>query len=57
MGVHAKRPPTSSWEPRSFYPVENDSLHRHGRARPGHPCLSYLSPARTWMPGSADKCT
>jgi len=25
---------------------------RHGRARPGHPRLSCLSPARTWMPGT-----
>src|SRR6202011_4398163 len=27
-------------------------LFRHGRARPGHPRLSYLAAARTWMPGT-----
>jgi hypothetical protein len=45
------------------------SLFRHGRAAPsegrhrfrspmpGHPRLSYLSEAKTWMPGIADKLT
>src|SRR6266849_7297961 len=36
----------------SFYPLENDSLFRHGRACPGHPRLSCLVAAKTWMPGT-----
>jgi hypothetical protein len=31
---------------------ENDSLFRHGRACPGHPRLSCLMEAKTWMPGT-----
>jgi hypothetical protein len=32
--------------------LEKDSLSRHGRARPGHPRLSCLGVAKTWMPGT-----
>jgi hypothetical protein len=30
---------------------------RHGRACPGHPCLSSLSEAKTWMPGTSPGMT
>ena len=32
-------------------------LHRHGRARPGHPCPSCRVVLKTWMPGTSPGLT
>src|SRR6185437_213075 len=36
----------------AFQPLENDSLFVMAGLRPGHPRLSCLSEAKTWMPGT-----
>jgi hypothetical protein len=40
-----------------FQALENDSFSVMAGLRPGHPRLSCLNAAKTWMPGIADKFT
>jgi hypothetical protein len=56
---HRREQNESESQARAFKAGKGDEMirFRHGRACPGHPRLSCLSAAKTWMPGTSPGMT